>query len=126
MKTKRLLHGIFEFNCLYMYTHVYSFRSFLFMPVSKKVFLFMRAPQSKNKKFFIVRLCRNFSNRHLLILFNKTYLLHIKIYNSNLINYLFLLPISFWNGHLHLWKLNQLFTLTTYKPLERSFTPVEA
>ena len=71
MKTKRLLHGIFEFNCLYMYTHVYSFRSFLFIGVSKKVFLFVEAPLSTNKKFFIVRLCRNFSSRHLLILFNK-------------------------------------------------------
>jgi hypothetical protein len=71
LKTKRLLHGIFEFNCLYMYTHVYSFRSFLFIGVSKKVFLFVEAPLSTNKKFFIVRLFRNFSSRHLLILFNK-------------------------------------------------------
>lgn len=54
-----------------MYTHVYSFRSFLFIGVSKKVFLFVEAPLSTNKKFFIVRLCRNLSSRHLLILFNK-------------------------------------------------------
>ena len=71
---------IVDSTCICTYV---SFRTFLLIGVSKKVFLFMRATQSKNKKFFIVRLCRNLSNRHLLILFNKTYLLHIKICSEN-------------------------------------------